>query len=205
MKRSNHVHEIEFSIQRTGEYNITSIIDAVNFIHTSNKDLFLNRKQSDTARLFANHGYKIRASWWVILLKSLIFANNKKGSCKMKKISNLFFTLIFSLPISAFNYRPELDGEGGLFIVNGDDSISGIIMFIGCVAISFICYKIAGIINNDEESKGIKKTTSTILYIISTIACITAVGFAFALWWIILILVVIIAICGAIYEKMKKD
>ncbi|WP_367276545.1 DUF6712 family protein [uncultured Prevotella sp.] len=58
MKLSNRIREIEFSILRTGEFPIPSIIDAVNFIRTSNKDLFQNWKQSDTARLFDNHGYK---------------------------------------------------------------------------------------------------------------------------------------------------
>lgn len=58
MKLSNLIRAIEFSILRTGEFPIPSIIDAVNFIRTSNKDLFQNWKQSDTARLFDNHGYK---------------------------------------------------------------------------------------------------------------------------------------------------
>ena len=57
-KLSNRIRAIEFSILRTGEFPIPSIIDAVNFIRTSNKDLFQNWKQSDTARLFEDHGYK---------------------------------------------------------------------------------------------------------------------------------------------------
>lgn len=58
LKLSNRIRAIEFSILRTGEFPIPSIIDAVNFTRTSNKDLFQNWKQSDTARLFDNHGYK---------------------------------------------------------------------------------------------------------------------------------------------------
>ena len=58
LKLSNRIRAIEFSILRTGEFPIPSIIDAVNFIRTSNKDIFQNWKRSDTARLFDNHGYK---------------------------------------------------------------------------------------------------------------------------------------------------
>ena len=48
LKLSNRIRAIEFSILRTGEFPIPSIIDAVNFTRTSNKDLFQNWKQSDT-------------------------------------------------------------------------------------------------------------------------------------------------------------
>lgn len=40
LKLSNRIRAIEFPILRTGEFPIPSIIDAVNFIRTSNKDLF---------------------------------------------------------------------------------------------------------------------------------------------------------------------
>ena len=50
---------IEFSILRTGEFPIPSIIDTVNAIRTtSDDDLFSEWKQSDTAKLFEDHGYK---------------------------------------------------------------------------------------------------------------------------------------------------
>ena len=58
LKLSNRIRAIEFPILRTGEFPIPSIIDAVNFIRTSNKDLFQNWKQYDTDRLFDNHEYK---------------------------------------------------------------------------------------------------------------------------------------------------
>ena len=58
LKLSNRIRAIEFSILRTGEFPIPSIIDAVNFIRTSNKELFQTWKQSDSARLFEDHGYK---------------------------------------------------------------------------------------------------------------------------------------------------
>ena len=58
LKLSNRIRAIEFPILRTGEFPIPSIIDAVNFIRTSNKELFQNWKQSDSARLFEEHGYK---------------------------------------------------------------------------------------------------------------------------------------------------
>lgn len=49
---------IEFSILRIGEYPMPSIIDTVNIIRTANGNLFAEWKNSDTAKLFENHGYK---------------------------------------------------------------------------------------------------------------------------------------------------
>ena len=49
---------IEFSILRTGEYPIPSIIDTVNLIRTSPSNVFQEWKTSDTAKLFERHGYK---------------------------------------------------------------------------------------------------------------------------------------------------
>ena len=54
----HRIFAIEFSILRTGEYPIPSIIDTVNFIHTSHSNVFREWKTSDTAKLFENHGYK---------------------------------------------------------------------------------------------------------------------------------------------------
>lgn len=52
------IFAIEFSILRTGEYPIPSIIDTVNFIRTSPSNIFREWKISDTAKLFESHGYK---------------------------------------------------------------------------------------------------------------------------------------------------
>ena len=49
---------IEFSVLRIGEYPMPSIIDTVNIIRTAKGNLFSEWKQSDTAKLFENHGYK---------------------------------------------------------------------------------------------------------------------------------------------------
>ena len=49
---------IEFSVLRIGEYPMPSITDTVNIIRTANGNLFSEWKQSDTAKLFENHGYK---------------------------------------------------------------------------------------------------------------------------------------------------
>ena len=52
------IFAIEFSILRTGEYPIPSIIDTVNFIRTSPSNIFQEWRSSDTATLFESHGYK---------------------------------------------------------------------------------------------------------------------------------------------------
>jgi len=49
---------IEFSVLRIGEYPMPSITDTVNIIRTAKGNLFSEWKQSDTAKLFENHGYK---------------------------------------------------------------------------------------------------------------------------------------------------
>ena len=49
---------IEFSVLRIGEYPMPSIIDTVNIIRTAKGNLFTEWKQSDTAKLFENYGYK---------------------------------------------------------------------------------------------------------------------------------------------------
>lgn len=49
---------IEFSILRTGEFPIPSIIDAVNFIRTAPANVFTEWKDSETSKLFEDHGYK---------------------------------------------------------------------------------------------------------------------------------------------------
>ena len=51
------ISAIEFSILRIGEYPIPSIIDIVNSIRLA-KGNFAKWKQSDTAKLFEDHGYK---------------------------------------------------------------------------------------------------------------------------------------------------
>ena len=52
------IFAIEFSILRTGEYPIPSIIDTVNFIRTQPSNVFQEWRSSDTATLFESHGYK---------------------------------------------------------------------------------------------------------------------------------------------------
>lgn len=106
--------------------------------------------------------------------------------------------------MNAFCYRPEIDGEGGLFFVTGDNAASGIIMLIGCIATIFICYKIASFIDKDENSKGIKGVVANIFCAIGVIAFIAAIGFAFALWWIVLIAFIVYALGIALYDKMKN-
>ena len=54
----HRIFAIEFSILRTGEYPIPSIIDTVNFIRSAKGNVFAEWKQSDTAKLFESHGYK---------------------------------------------------------------------------------------------------------------------------------------------------
>ena len=54
----HRIFAIEFSILRTGEYPIPSIIDTVNFIRTSPSNIFREWKTSDTAKLFQDRGYK---------------------------------------------------------------------------------------------------------------------------------------------------
>ena len=49
---------IEFSILRIGEYPIPSIIDIVNSIRLAKGNVFAEWKNSDTAKLFEDHGYK---------------------------------------------------------------------------------------------------------------------------------------------------
>lgn len=52
------IFAIEFSILRTGEYPIPSIIDTINIIRSAKGNVFAEWKQSDTAKLFESHGYK---------------------------------------------------------------------------------------------------------------------------------------------------
>ena len=52
------ISAIEFSILRIGEYPIPSIIDILNSIRLANGNVFAEWKQSDTAKLFEDHGYK---------------------------------------------------------------------------------------------------------------------------------------------------
>lgn len=52
------ISAIEFSILRIGEYPIPSIINIVNIIRLAKGNVFAEWKQSDTAKLFENHGYK---------------------------------------------------------------------------------------------------------------------------------------------------
>ena len=52
------IFSIEFSILRIGEYPIPSIIDIVNSIRLAKGNVFAEWKQSDTAKLFEDHGYK---------------------------------------------------------------------------------------------------------------------------------------------------
>ena len=52
------IFAIEFSILRIGEYPIPSIIDIVNSIRLAKGNVFAEWKQSDTAKLFEDHGYK---------------------------------------------------------------------------------------------------------------------------------------------------
>lgn len=49
---------IEFSVLSIGEYPMPSIIDTVNIIRTSKGNAFAEWKNSDTAKLFEDHGYK---------------------------------------------------------------------------------------------------------------------------------------------------
>jgi len=52
------ISAIEFSILRIGEYPIPSIIDIVNSIRLAKGNVFAEWKNSDTAKLFEDHGYK---------------------------------------------------------------------------------------------------------------------------------------------------
>ena len=52
------ISAIEFSILRIGEYPIPSIIDIVNSIRLAKGNVIAEWKQSDTAKLFEDHGYK---------------------------------------------------------------------------------------------------------------------------------------------------
>ena len=52
------ISAIEFSILRIGEYPIPSIIDIVNSIRLAKGNVSAKWKQSDTAKLFEDHGYK---------------------------------------------------------------------------------------------------------------------------------------------------
>ena len=52
------IFAIEFSILRIGEYPIPSIIDIMNSIRLAKGNVFAEWKQSDTAKLFEDHGYK---------------------------------------------------------------------------------------------------------------------------------------------------
>lgn len=52
------ISAIEFSILRIGEYPIPSIIDIVNSIRLAKGNVFAEWKQSDTAKLFEDPGYK---------------------------------------------------------------------------------------------------------------------------------------------------
>ena len=52
------IFAIEFSILRIGEYPIPSIIDILNSIRLAKGNVFAEWKQSDTAKLFEDHGYK---------------------------------------------------------------------------------------------------------------------------------------------------
>ena len=49
---------IEFSILRISEYPIPSIIDIVNSIRLAKGNVFAEWKNSKTAKLFEDHGYK---------------------------------------------------------------------------------------------------------------------------------------------------
>ena len=55
------IFAIEFSILRIGEYPIPSIIDIVNSIRLAKGNVFAEWKQSDTAKLIEDHGYKIES------------------------------------------------------------------------------------------------------------------------------------------------
>lgn len=116
----------------------------------------------------------------------------------------MLFILIISKSIYAFNYRPELDGDGGLFFITGENAVSGITMLIGCAVLAFICFKIAGFIDKKEEPKGARNIIINIFYIIGAIAIVAAVAFAFALWWIVLIVFVVYAVGAALYERTKE-
>ena len=52
------ISAIKFSILRIGEYPIPSIINIVNSIRLAKGNVFAEWKQSDTAKLFEDHGYK---------------------------------------------------------------------------------------------------------------------------------------------------
>lgn len=49
---------IEFSVLRIGEYPMPSIIDTVNIIRSSKGNAFAEWKNSETSKLFEDHGYK---------------------------------------------------------------------------------------------------------------------------------------------------
>ena len=52
------ISAIEFSILRIGEYPISSIIDIVNSIRLAKGNVFAEWKNSETAKLVEDHGYK---------------------------------------------------------------------------------------------------------------------------------------------------
>ncbi|WP_308277782.1 DUF6712 family protein [Prevotella sp.] len=67
------ISAIEFSILRIGEYPIPSIIDIVNSIRLAKGNVFAEWKNSDTAKLFEDHGYKIKRSVEGISSEKVVF------------------------------------------------------------------------------------------------------------------------------------
>ncbi|WP_367112374.1 DUF6712 family protein [uncultured Prevotella sp.] len=79
------ISAIEFSILCIGEYPIPSIIDIVNSIRLAKGNVFAEWKQSDTAKLFEDHGYKKRRVEGISSEKSDALSQNNCIFAKAKQ------------------------------------------------------------------------------------------------------------------------
>ena len=85
------ISAIEFSILRTGEYPIPSIIDIVNSIRLAKGNVFAEWKQSDTAKLFEDHGYKNKKeSSGDVTPKSCILCNIQRSCAFYNKSHKIY-------------------------------------------------------------------------------------------------------------------
>ena len=125
----------------------------------------------------------------------------------MKRLLSIVILFFPYAHIFGFTYRPEIDGEGGFFIVTGKEAIEGIIYLLMCAAITAICFGICSIIEKKkgEPDKGFLKIIYYTLMSIGTISSIGTICFAFAMWWFTLIIAVIALIIALIYHKIKGD
>ena len=109
--------------------------------------------------------------------------------------------------MKALHYRPELDNDGGFFIVTGDDAKQGLLMLIAGIVVMAISYSLTTLIEKKygEPRKGLLQVTYNILLIIGYLSFIFVFCTAFFIWWISLIAFVIIIICVAFYKHYKGE